>query len=226
MKRKFSTMILFVITFFVFNLGLQVQAQAQKDISHVVIKPEIALTPEIQSGTTPSLASPAKWIQISIDFTTILKNTKMGRDYFEWIDNIRVEVELILPTGHSQKTHVLLLGKTDYWFFALDGKEHHVVMFVPPDILKRWAPAQKFSNAEVKKLEVKAVFKRNDAVIAAGFYAPRGKNEVEVAKRFSTVASLPEFDRIRNGVYSIDKTPWAHLNFDYYELVKTTKLED
>ncbi len=199
----------------------------QRPITGIVIKPEVVETADIKSNNVETYGATSKWIQVSADFTVALKNSKMGKDYFEYLDNVRVEMEIILPTGHPQKQYALLIGKADYWAFAQDGKEHHIVMFVPSHILKRWAPAQKFSSSDVKKLEIKVTFKLNDAVIGVGYNIPRGKTETEVLKRFQAVALLPDLDRVRNGIYSADKTPWAHLNFDYYELLKiNTRSED
>ncbi len=200
---------------------------SQRPITEVSIKPEIVDTADIKTSNVETRGSTSKWMMLNINFMVPLKNTKLGKDYFEYLDDVRVDVEIILPTGHPQKQYALLTGKADYWAFAQDGKEHHIAMFVPSHILKRWAPSQKFSSADVKKLEIRVTFKRNDALIGIGYNVPRGKTEAEVLKRFQAVALLPDLDRVRNGIYSADKTPWAHLNFDYYELLKiNTRSED
>jgi len=190
-------------------------------IGNVSIKPEVVETADIKTVNVQTYGNTGKWFQISVDFTTVLKNTKMGKNYFEYLDNVRVEMEILLPTDHPQNQYVLLTGKADYWAFAQDGKEHHIVMFVPPQILARWAPGQKFSTADVKKLEIRVLFKLNDAIIGGGYHVPRGKTEADVARRFQATTMLPNLERVKNGIYSIDKTPWAYLNFDYYELIKS-----
>ncbi|HPN85400.1 MAG TPA: hypothetical protein PK821_08710 [Victivallales bacterium] len=226
-EKNFSRIVLLMMVSCILALTqISAGAQTQRRISSVIVKAEFAQTADIKSPNVPSLGSPGKWIQINIDFATALINSPLGKNYFEWLDNVRVETEIILPTGHPQKQYALLMGKADYWSFALDGKEHHLVMFVPPDILKRWAPSQKFSSSDIKKLEIKVSFKQNDALIALGFQTPKERTELEVARRFESVGLNTSIDRVRNAVYSVDRTPWAPLNFDYYELLKTSKSEE
>jgi hypothetical protein len=96
-------------------------------------------------------------------------------------------------------------------------------MFVPPVMLKRYAPGEKLNTSDLRKIEIKIVFKMNDAVIGGGFQVPKDMTQKEVAERFTKLKILPELERVKNGIYSVDKTPWRDLNFDYYELIKAHK---
>lgn len=209
------------VSFLLLTLSSNLFSQANRFlVTNVSVKPEYVETADIKSSNVTTYGNIAKWIQINIDFKTPLKQAENEKNKFEYIDNVRVDVELLLPTGNTQKQYALLSGRADYWAFAMDGKEHHIVMFVPPQIISRWAPGQKFSSGDIKKLDIKVTFKYNDAIIGGGFHVPRGKTDAEVARMFQATATLTALDRVKNGIYPIDKTPWAHLNFDYYELIK------
>jgi hypothetical protein len=224
MKRK---ILLTAALIAVFAAFLSTDSNAQsKYITSVNIKTDMVQGAKIEATNVPVFGTQLDWIQINIDFTTARTASPMGKNYYEWIDDIRVEIELLLPTGHPQKQYALLLGKADYWSFALDGKEHHIVMFVPPVFIKRYAPAQKISGADVKKFEIKVTFKMNDAVIGTGFTGPKNKTDREIATRFEKIKLMPDIDRVKNSIFGIDKTPWRDLNFDHYELIKTYKSEE
>ena len=66
---------------------------------------------------------------------------------------------------------------------------------------------------------MKVEFKMNDALIGAGFSQPKGTTIQVTAKKFSDTKTSLSLQRQKDGVLGQDKTPWANLNYDYYEQV-------
>ncbi len=159
------------------------------------------------------------WIQIEVSFTTGISN-KTG----EALDDASAEYEILLPSEDG-KTYVLLSGKVTYWAFALDGGKHRLLAFVPPRIIEKWwGPSNKLNKTELKKIDAKVVFKYNDAEIATGYQVPRGGTLAQVTAKFEQAKKMPGLAREKNGIQGQDKTPWAFLNYDYFETVKQTEL--
>lgn len=157
-----------------------------------------------------------KWIQIEVDFTTA---TSPSRRENEGLDNVTVEYELLLPTEDPKNPFAILSGKVLYWAFALDGGAHHLVAFVPPRIIEKFVPGKKFNNTEAKKFDAKVEFKMNGALIGAGFSQVKGTTIQMMSRKFSDTNTSLSIQRQKDGILGQDKTPWANLNYDYYEQV-------
>lgn len=155
-----------------------------------------------------------KWIQIEVEFTTAAAKREN-----ESLENVTVEYELLLPTEDPKNPFVLLSGKALYWAFALDGGVHHLVVFVPPRIIEKFAMGKKFNNAEARKFDVKVEFKMNDTLIGMGFSQNKGTTVQQTAKKFSDTKTNLSLQRQKDGILGQDKTPWANLNYDHYEQV-------
>lgn len=157
-----------------------------------------------------------KWIQIEVSFSTGISN-KTG----ESMDDVSAEYEILFPTEDPKQPYVLLSGKVTYWAFALDGGKHHLLAFVPPRIIEKWGgSSKKINKTDVSKMDARVVFKFNDADIGIGYQVPRGGNINQVVDKFNKAKTLPGLAREKSGILGSDKTPWAFLNYDYYEAVK------
>ncbi|MFZ2658376.1 MAG: hypothetical protein WAX69_25810 [Victivallales bacterium] len=158
------------------------------------------------------------WIQIEANFTTAISN-KQG----ESLDDVSAEFEILLP-AEDGKSYVLLSGKITYWAFALDGGKHHILAFVPPRIIEKWwGPSNKLNKTDMKRMDARVIFKYNDADVGLGFQVPKQGTAANVAEKFAKAKLMPSLPREKNGILGQDKTPWASLNYDYYEQVKVTE---
>ncbi len=158
------------------------------------------------------------WIQIEVNFTTAVSN-KTG----ETLDDVSAEYEILLPSEDG-KNYVLLSGKVTYWAFSLDGSKHRLLAFVPPRIIEKWwGPSNKLNKTELKKIDARVLFKYNDADIGIGYQVPKQGTAAAVAEKFAKAKTMPNLPREKNGIQGQDKTPWAFLNYDYYETVKQTE---
>ncbi|MFA6566706.1 MAG: hypothetical protein WCS96_00695 [Victivallales bacterium] len=191
-------------------------AGRQALISDVKVESELVDTPIWKVMNVPEKPwKQKKWIQIDVDFTTAA-----SRKENENLENVTVEYELLLPTEDPKSPFALLSGKALYWAFALDGGAHHLVAFVPPRIIEKFATGKKFNNSDAKKFDVKVEFKMNDTLIGAGFSQPKGTTVQATNKKFSDTKTSLSLQRQKDGILGQDKTPWANLNYDHYEQVK------
>ncbi len=215
--RKISLFMCFAVLLFVFaSNGYSQGAGRQALISDVKVEAELVDTPIWKVMNIPEKPwKQRKWIQIDVDFTTA---TSSRRDN-ESLENVTVEYELLLPTEDLKNPFALISGKVLYWAFALDGGPHHLVAFIPPRIIEKFATGKKFNNTDAKKFDVKVEFKMNDTLIGAGFSLPKGATVQTMNKKFLDTKTSLSLQRQKDGILGQDKTPWANLNYDYYEQV-------
>jgi hypothetical protein len=215
--RKISLFIFFAVFLSIFaSNGYSQGAGRQALISDVKVEAELVDTPIWKVMNIPEKPwKQRKWIQIDVDFTTA-PATRRDNDSLE---NVTVEYELLLPTEDLKNPFVLISGKVIYWAFALDGGAHHLVAFIPPRIIEKFATGKKFNNTDAKKFDVKVEFKMNDTLIGAGFSLPKGSTVQTMNKKFSDTKTSLSLQRQKDGILGQDKTPWAYLNYDYYEQV-------
>lgn len=202
-----------------FSLGITLNAYSQGAagwlINDVKIDTPLVDTPIYKVMNVQEKPwKPRKWIQIEVEFTTVT-----GRAENQSLDNVTAEYELLLPTEDPKNPYVLLSGKVTYVAFALDGGPHYLVAFVPPRIIEKFTMGKKLNNAEAKKFDVKVEFKMNDALIGGGFSQPKGTTAQMMAKKFSDTKTRLSLQRQKDAILGQDKTPWANLNYDYYEQV-------
>ena len=216
--NKFCQIVFFLcITCFSFMVASNVYSQGagRSLISDVKIDTQLVDTPIWKVANVAEKPwKQRKWIQIEVDFTTAT-----SRRENESLDNVTVEYELLLPTEDSKNPYALLSGKVLYWAFALDGGAHHLVVFVPPRMVEKFAQGKKINSTEARKFDVKVEFKMNDALIGAGFSQPKGTTIQATSRKFSDTKTSLSLQRQKDGILGQDKTPWANLNYDYYEQV-------
>lgn len=221
-KFRLNALFLFLACF-TFMLASNVYAQnsqpaaagaaRQALISDVKIDTQVVDTPIYKVMNVPEKPwKQKKWIQVEVDFTTAA-----SRKENESLENVTVEYELLLPTEDARNPYALISGKATYWAFALDGGAHHLVAFVPPRIIEKFASGKKFNNNEAKKFDVKVEFKMNDTLIGMGFSQPKGTTVQATAKKFADTKTSLSLQRQKDGILGQDKTPWAYLNYEYYE---------
>ncbi|GEM_PF-5261705 len=223
MKKSCSIAILLAVislSMFFLSQNLYSQAARQQLIRDVSVKIDTVETPiwKVINVMERSGITARRWLQADIDFTT-----GASAKQNESLDNLVAEFELLLPIDDG-KNIVLLSGKATYWAVSLDGQTHHIVAFVPPRILEKFMglkALKSMSGNDAKKLEFKVIFKYNDAEIATGYQVPRSSTEGKVKDRFEAAKRLPGLVRQKDAIFGQDKTPWAFLNYDYYEQVNS-----
>lgn len=177
-------------------------------------------TPQINAANVTNLLSGKLdwWLQIDVTYKTAEKISGKGTNKRpEWLDNVTFKYEILLPGAEKgEVTH--LSGKTTFWSIPLDGKEHHDVAFVHPRFLQRYSPEIKTTPSFAKEINIRLTIELNGAIIGGSFHPTRKAKEA--AEMFQKAARDPRITRVENSIFGRDKTPWAFLNCDYYELIK------
>ncbi|HCE43060.1 MAG TPA: hypothetical protein DET40_05895 [Lentisphaeria bacterium] len=214
----FLTTLCLALFLFTSNAFSQAKGPLIRDVS---IDLDVANTPiwKVINVMEKGGISNRNWIQVEVNFTTAQSNN-IGAS----LDDVSAEFEILLPTEDSRQPYVLVSGKVTYWAFAMDGGKHHLLAFIPPRIIEKWGlSSKKLSRNDVSKMDARVLFKYNDADIGLGFQVPKQGTAAAVAEKFAKAKLMPNLPREKNGILGQDKTPWAGLNYDYYEAVKVTE---
>lgn len=149
------------------------------------------------------LADQLKWLQLVIEYSTLTR----GGD--GWLDAMTLKWHVLLLEG---KTERLYFTETVNYRDIKDGDKHYAIVYLRPRAIRRYFE------------EKGRVSPRNVAV-----YVEVLVNNVRVAE-FSenqTGTSLPEnwwrsptLNRVDNALLSRDKTPFGHMDYDFFEAIR------
>lgn len=142
-----------------------------------------------------------------------------------WIDDVKMRVRIAFPTEYVRKSNVVYAifeGETIFWTLRLDGKRHSAIMFVPPQILDRYATRvgknrreTPLTLAEYKVLVEFSDSKGNFLGRATERSGGRSQESIEL---FESLVNTPGTMVIKGTVLPRNKSPWAwHMSstFDY-----------
>ena len=125
-----------------------------------------------------------------------------------WIDDVKMRVRIAFPTDNIRKSnavYAIFEGETIFWTLRLDGKRHSAIMFVPPQMLDRYA-TRVSKNSDSKGNFLGRATERSG-----------GRNQDNIAL-FESLVNTPGTMVIKGAVLPKNKSPWAwHMSstFDY-----------
>jgi hypothetical protein len=213
--------------FFVFFCAVALMASCAFGSSDDILKGlqakvKFQPTPVAQVNNYPSSnQSSCDWLAVHITYNTPSLKDKNG---YKWLDDVTIETEILFPAEFGGKNVLALLtGKTLYWSLEMDGKKHQEMMLVPPQIIKRLGGNT--TSKSIQSIAVKVSFYTKDRVLLGTAYAdPKGMTDKDTAALFEKYSGpINNSLKLENTVLSRDKTPWADVNYDYYDLIKIEK---
>lgn len=142
-----------------------------------------------------------------------------------WIDDVTMRVRVAIPTANARRanaTYGILEGKSLFWTMRLDGKRHTATMFVPPQLLDRYAPPAINGRKEVALVlsdyKVLVEFTDSKGNFLGRATGQTGNKNQETVSFFDALVNTPGTMVIKDAVLPKNKSPWAwHMSttFDY-----------
>ncbi|OGV49583.1 MAG: hypothetical protein A2X49_06370 [Lentisphaerae bacterium GWF2_52_8] len=196
-------------------------AQGVPVIKDVEVKVTFEPTCLAANGSS-TIKADSRWMLITVTYLAETKGSSGKSSNPDWIDNLTLKFETLLPAIYQGKdVYSLMSGKVVLWAVPGDGERHKEVGFIPPQVLKRYArPGMKFSSTEAKNIEARVSFYNKDQQLLGRAYATRKGAEKEAAARFSRAETELGVLKLEDVILSRDKTPWAVVDFDFYDLIK------
>lgn len=142
-----------------------------------------------------------------------------------WIDNVNMHVRVAFPSLNARKSNAVYSifdGKTTFWTLRLDGKRHAAVMFVPPQLLDRYASTTSAGRKEISlalsDYRVLVEFSDSQGNFLGRATEYRGKKNQDNILFFESLVNNPGTMVVKDAVLPRNKSPWAwHMpsTFDY-----------
>ncbi len=165
----------------------------------------------------------AKWAMLEITYLPLASSLAPAG----WYDDVTMEGTVVLNSetrGKGNTLYVVFSGKTRFFTIQADGKSHFAMLLIPPKLMDRYYITNKnFSDTMFVAASVE--FYGPGRVLLGEGYWSNGyiKKESDVAKARALMQKFSQdysdVIRLRGGLYSKEKTPWAGSNYDYYDLI-------
>jgi len=218
MTKKGGTMkSVFLVLFFLTAFAANAQS-SKKWFKSGSVKLEYRPSPlfyVFNKSTTNKAGSPG-WLLVNLKYD--VQNRKQGNKII-WLDDITMETEVIIPGSYKSKNVVVILkGKTVFWSIPMDGKKHHAIGCIPPQVVARFA--RKGNKIEISKILARVTFYNSSRKIIMRVYSSSGSR---VRSYFSSKVD----GAISSGILTVDdivmprnKTPWGVINYELYDVIK------
>ena len=218
--------VLLSVFFLVSNYAFSAEKDLPKDnrlIKDVEVKLKFQETPRISAdnGSNSASASKGKWL--CIDVTYVLPDVTGKSTDIEWLDDLEVIYEVLYPSMYKGKNIIVkFMGRALYWSVAMDNKKHKADAYIPPQILHRYGRSDMKSGDLMKSIEIRVTFyDRNSKPLGRAYYPKNDKAAISNFNRSDEMTS--SIPKLADTIYPRNKTPWAFLEYDNYELIKAVE---
>ncbi len=217
MKTLLVTAFCLVVGFFPV---LKTTAQ-NSQFKNVEVKLSLERTPKFSISNTPNSSSSGagKWLLVELSYTP--PKLALASNSYRWLDEPGIEAEVIFPAYYNgQNVMALLSGKVVYWSIPLDGKKHYSLLLVPPQIITRYSrPGKKLKESDI--IARLSMYTRERQLLLRAFNDKMSFSENQANRLISQLAApVSTALRLPNTVLSRNRTPWAWIDYDRYNLIK------
>jgi len=164
-----------------------------------------------------------RWVVMDCAFKPLKPNGSNNA----WFDDVSMEGILVIGSedANGQRQYIVLNGRTRFFTIPADGKVHLGMFFVPPRLLDRYYVATKAYSLKMFIGARISFYGPGRVLLGEGFWY-NGKFVKKDNERIKAKNFMAQFDKkfrdvvqLRGGLFSKEKTPWAHINYDSYDLI-------
>lgn len=201
-----TLVIIFALTGFTLPLLAQEQQRPRVAARITDVEIETVKSPQYQTlDGTRLIDDDLKWLRINLDYEARVAEG-------EWIDSLRLDWYILILNGNTPR---MLLKKTvSYMDINTEDDEHHAVVYVRPRTIMRYYNDS--GNVSERDVLVHVEVNSGGEMIAERNYS---KTSARVPDRWWTF-SAPRVTPLANALLSRNETPFAPLDYDYYEYIQ------
>lgn len=165
-------------------------------------------SPEFQTVSNPRATREYKWCQITIEYEA--KGGKRG-----WLDEVELEWHVIVSPKSSSKPFLLKRSVTYLDVETSKRGSHHAVIYIRPAFIRRYYGAERISKNDIGvSVRAKVNGEKSDVYRESKSKSLRG-NWWE--------AREPRVYVRDDELLTRDETPFASLDYDFYEHLKPSR---
>jgi hypothetical protein len=200
---RFSSLALMLATASCLN------AQTGSEVAIERIDAKMVTTPTVTyTGASMKQFRPKSWMEIEVSFATAIQSTSLTEKYS---DDLTINYYVLLknsqlPQGAPRGT--LLTGQTSLSTVPLNDNNLKSVIYISPRSLER------FFNSKIPSSDSGVI---DDIGVTI---SKQGQVVAQKSLKGQTQAWWPQFQQTPGYLLNKSETPFASLNWDYYEAVK------
>ena len=183
------------------------QAQTGSEVTIEKIDAKLVTTPAVNySGASMKQFRPKSWMEIEVTFATTIQSLSLTEKYS---DDLTINYYVLLANKNSQFPQgTLLTGQTLLSTVPLKDNNLKSVIYISPRSLER------FFDGKIPSSDSGAI---NDIGVTI---SKQGQVVAQKSLKGQTQAWWPQFQQTPGYLLNKSETPFASLNWDYYEAVK------
>ncbi len=198
-KQLFCSMVILAVVFF----ALPVYAQRGGGGTEIKIKKidlKDQVTPQFKDSLRGSQGAKERWFRVDVEFDSKSKK--------EWIGELEVRWLVAIQTDTGK---VAGLTQAITYLDVEDGRGHNLCAYVSPKFFRRYFRSKRIESGKIS--------------VYVEFYVD-GVRVAREEKRSNSMPnnwynSLDKMQSFPNALLPKSKTPFAAMDFDYYEFEKT-----
>ncbi len=200
-------------------MGPEIFAQSDS-FRNIQVKAKFQPSPLYQTTNYSSAnQNNCEWLVLSITYI-VPGGTKPNESV--WLDDVSIELEILFQADYQgKKVMALVTGKTLYWSIEMDGKKHQEIMAVPPEIFKRYTKTPTYKTIPVVGRII--FYSKSRSVLGGGYFEvnQKGATDKDISGMFEKYnGPVSNALKIENMIFPRDKSPWAAIQYDFYDLIK------
>jgi hypothetical protein len=217
---------IFILLFCSISFLATCQLSAQRSVfSDIKVEMKFVETIRIKSNENNEYKPGNKWLLIKLVYTMPEKKEGKSKDAYLWLDDMTLDYQVLVPSSYDGDDNfwALLSGNITFWSIPCDGKEHTVLAFVPPQIMRRYLRSGEKMRGAPKNIWAKITFfDKNRKILGYAFGMPKKESSKAKVNSMFQKADKPgsKVIKVPNSIYSRDETPWAPISFDMFDLIK------
>jgi hypothetical protein len=190
-------------------LGSTVFAQRQEVPARVAFPKDVEIreetSPDYSEQSYPGASNTERWAQLMLEY-----DVQGGRD--GWLDELTFNWYVLVLGGSTPR---LLMSRTvTYLDVETQGETHHSIMYIRPETLKRYYSTRGRLGTRDVLVYVEVLVDN----VRVGEYE-YNKSRTPVPPRWWQFKE-PEVNVLPYGLLSRDMTPFAPLDYDFYNFIK------
>jgi len=190
--------------------GSPLTAQAEGEFQITKIDPALVTTPAVNySGATGKNVpgSPKRWIELEVSFTWLPRTTAE-----KYADDVVVNYYVLLSNRNAQAPQgTMLTGQVTLMSIPAKQPDLKAVMYVSPRALERFFDGKIPASISSAITDIGVTISKGGQVVA------------QKSLNSKSGAWWPQIQQTSGYLLSKPETPFAPLNWDYYETVKKTQ---
>lgn len=196
-----------VMSVFVFATVLRAQEGPRGKVTIREIRYHTVATPKFRDTTNDTANSMYEWLQILVEYET--EGGEAGASGKDWLDDLQFDWAVMI---RSQTGKPLLL-KARVNYADVEAGRHYAVVYVRPGIIRRYTGQRRpEKNDFAAYVEIRANGRPGARQEYSRVRTPKGWWQ----------AREPDVRIVDNELLPRDKTPFAAMDYDFYEHIRQT----